>query len=118
MTEYNDQSAAFVINDIITRIVKGGHPKARRLAEDYNSERKGVMEANPNMPIGLTVVEALRGLLEQAYGIQFYASAADMLENVAERGMSREDAQAVVSVADLIRDGNVAINDPNIGNDH
>ncbi|MBB3944101.1 hypothetical protein GGQ73_000024 [Rhizobium skierniewicense] len=118
MTDYHEKSAAFVINDIITQIVKGGHPKARRLAEDYNSERKGLMETNPNMPLGLTVVEALRGLLEQAYGIQFYASVADMLENVAEHGMSREDAHAVISVADLIRDGNVAISGPNIGNDN
>ncbi len=48
-----------------------GHPKARRLAEDYNAEIEGLMEANPDMPLGLATIEALGQSLEQAYGVHF-----------------------------------------------
>lgn len=109
MIDQKTRFAATVIDNIIKGIVSSGHPKAHRLAEDYNAEIKGLMEANPHMPPGLATLEAVRGLLEQAYGIHFYASVSDMLENVTEDGMSNEDAQAVLSAADLIRDGEISI---------
>ena len=109
MIDQKTRFAAIVIDDIIKGIVNTGHPKARRLAEDYNAEIEGLMEANPHMPLGLATLEALKGLLEQAYGIHFYASVSDMLENATEDGISNEDAQAVLSAADLIRDGEISI---------
>lgn len=115
MIDQKSRFAAIVIDDIVKGIVSSGHPKAHRLGEDYHAEIEGLMEANPNMPLGLATIEALGQILEQSYGIQYHANVADMLDNVTETGMSKEDAEAVLGAAVLIRNGDVAINDESIG---
>lgn len=113
MTEYHNQPAAFIIDDIIKGIVNSGHPKARRLAEDYNEAREQLTK-DQNIPIGTATVEALVQVLEQAYGIQYHANVADMLDSAMEYGMSKEDAQAVLITADLINDGAVFVHNGEI----
>lgn len=106
---FHDPYPAFIIDRVIRGIVESGHPKAKRLAEDYNDGREALLTQNPNMTIGEATVEVLVDLLEQAYGIHYVASLADRISMEAADGLAGDDARAILQAANGIRQGDVPI---------
>jgi hypothetical protein len=108
MTDSMIPTAASVIDSLIKGIVAEGHPKASRLAEDYNSGRDRLMSGNPRMTMAEATVETLVDLLREAYGIRCQMSLADYL-NFLDGPVVQEDATAILSAADEIRAGNILV---------
>lgn len=108
MTNIETIAAASTIDDVIKGIVGGGHPKAKRLAEDYDQGREQLLSENPQMTIADATIETLASLLEQAYGIHYTYSLADRLDALGET-VSGDDAAVILATADDIRVGKIAV---------